>query len=456
MTAPAVARGVPTRTSGVASAPLPWADRFLLAVAIGMMSFGVTFPIYGTPPVLGLARITFFRASILVLLFLAPIWLRHITSVLSDFRVLALVLVAGLRAVSLVWSSGRASGAEQVEWFAESVLGLSLLVACAKAYPGLPRTLFWNLLGFGLLSGVAVCVQFAEYQATGAVSALPLAMSPFGVQLERTTTLVGTFYPLGAGGRILGPFQEPNATGSVMSYVGCLAIALLLDKRWKLKALSVTLLSVLACGLWASGSRQAIVAIGFTALFFAFLNSRRSTWAALIVLMLLAGAGSYVAIEGIAFLRGNLDPRSAGTLARVVQATESGDVSGGRFQNYRLLAGQLNADAFLLGRGDGFAFAADAIGAHNGYLVVLLDDGMWALGLLMAALIATFWGAFRAGRHPTEQGTDRRLSQAGLLVVVVWILLVGMNWAQLNQAFAWPFLALAFMSCARPRTVARG
>ena len=48
-------------------------------------------------------------------------------------------------------------------------------------------------------------------------------------------------------------------------------------------------------------------------------------------------------------------------------------------------------------------------------------------------------------KHALSVGEVDPLALAGPFIIISWLLMLGLNWAQLNQSFSWVFLTLAVM-----------
>jgi hypothetical protein len=297
------------------------------------------------------------------------------------------------------------------------------------------------LVVFGALSVGAIVMQFLQLQSSGSVTPLPLALSPFGIQ----ALPADGWYPLGPGNRVLGAFQEANLTGSFATYVACLALPTAVHNESPTRrALALALVTAAAVAVWASASRQAMLVLAVIVTIVALRNLRERPAIAVLAIGMLLGAGLYVYRLLSLLAAAGVDAQTAVALSRLSAATQTGDISGGRFEWYQRLFSELDEDTFLLGRGEGAAFSADVVTAHNAFLVVLFENGLWALLLLVVALAVMLRGAL-ADQRNRQAVVPRAWAEAGPLIVVTWILLIGINWAQMNQVYIWPFLTFAFV-----------
>ena len=136
------------------------------------------------------------------------------------------------------------------------------------------------------------------------------------------------------------------------------------------------------------------------------------------------------------------DPDRGDLISRFAFGVQLQDQSeGSRLYFTKRLLNSLDFSMFLFGTGEGTGEWA----AHNAYLIVLQEDGLYALILLV---LSSLFMLFKALKKPAKLSNQLKLvciEKASLLIVVTWIGTITMNWAQLNQAFPWVFLAFVIV-----------
>jgi len=137
-----------------------------------------------------------------------------------------------------------------------------------------------------------------------------------------------------------------------------------------------------------------------------------------------------------------IDPQKGDVITRWVVGFEGGDMTAGRLYFSGLLLDSLGFSTLLLGSGEGTGEWA----AHNAYLIVLQENGVWAALVLVLASFIMLQKAWKGTAITTRIRESHHLELVAPLIVVAWIVILAMNWGQLNQSFPWVFLSLAFMS----------
>ncbi len=414
--------------------PVKWGVAFLV--------FGVIFPIYGTPEgFLGLPRLTFFRLGLVVLLFDAIVYRVSLLSVVGQAPVALLCFLMVLRIASLLFTSCESfyAGATQIWWYSQGLLCLVLILSFVRRWPYLKQYLYLLIVLFGAIAALLTSYQFVEFIVSKNVFALPFSMTKYGVE----NRIYSGWYPLGPGGRAMGPFFDSNMTGSFMLLLICLLLPSISLKSVKqsLKPLFVIIISFVA--LVGSGSRHSFVIFGLVSYIYLFMILGRNHWRLrglnrmMFTIML-----SLVVIQGYRYLSSSELPSNAvSVFDRLELGIQRGDIGATRIASSKRLLSSLDCRTLLLGAGEGSGWWS----SHNAFLIVMYENGLWAVVVLFSAgylmLIKTFKDASRSIKLKLHDP----VAVAKPLIVLSWMLMLAMNWAQLNQSFPWIFIALVLM-----------
>jgi teichuronic acid biosynthesis protein TuaE len=351
-----------------------------------------------------------FRVLVAVLIFGTLTW-----ALLARprLRVAPLSLIVWLAAwlgwllLSLLWAPDKTAGFRYL-----ALLALMVVVLAATTYWGTTRQRLHALL---VVLGVALALNLLVATAEGTLG-LHLPSSAYGGQ--RITRFATGF------------FFNPNdlATYLAMS-LPFLLVGLFLTRRASLRALALLGLALSAYALLHTGSRVALVAIGFeTLLVIAVLFARgrvrhRGTIAVIGVALL----------AGLAFLAFNSSQSSLldqFQLSAVTQQVESGSGSGGS-RVALLRAGWRAALQYdLAGAGPGNAEGlvrqqpnrlGELANLHNWWMEVLVDGGLPGLVfylLFYVGLFVALWGIGRDSADPQLRflGTATSIAVAGYVI----------------------------------------
>lgn len=247
---------------------------------------------------------------------------------------------------------------------------------------------------------------------------------------------------------------------------------IIIVRRWWWRVLLAPLLLLLFAGLWISGARASILALGFAGVVVTgyLLALGRLRWR---LLMWVAAAVALV-VAADHYQPGTTDFRSETTLARLqsVLTTDLDAISAGRMRGYRTTL-RMIADRPWLGWGLGtfrfvypeyaHDFGADALAMnntwymhpHNELLHQAMELGLPALLLWIGAIAALFWktGAVLHTR-PREQAPEIWLGIAGVTVCLVswqfstnFLFPVSRFLAALYAGVLWRELAPTFAVC---------
>ena len=134
----------------------------------------------------------------------------------------------------------------------------------------------------------------------------------------------------------------------------------------------------------------------------------------------------------------------------MIDDLESGDIKGARYYNALNMLKTLSYKTLIIGEGEGEGWWS----SHNAYLIVLYENGVWSLLSLIGAGILMFLNSFKKAVKSLNFPRIDHLALASVFIVISWFLMIGINWAQLNQSFPWIFLAIAVMSTKPDKVVA--
>ncbi len=408
----------------------------LLVAGIVLCILGFAFPIYGIP--LGtIFKLTLWRAGLLVLL---PAFL-FLGVRFKDRRALQILAVflglAVMRSVSLLMTKDRAPGSQQLEWFVEGVLFLLLMTTLSSRYSGLPIRFLRIVFFVGLVSVGVMALQFIMI-SFGKLLTLPLLTTAFGFPADSRPWT----YPLSGGGRIIGAFMDPNMSGSMCAFYIATFLPFLL-MRGSSRVVHPLMLAaglVLALvGMVGTGSRQALVAAGGAFLAVLAMLAARNPRLAKAALQRVAIFAVLLIVLLTTGLFSHLITTPAGEVQQsvFVRFAAGGDITGGRLPWIREIVSSMNLGTVLFGMGEGQGILT----AHNAYLIVLNENGIVALFLLVA--LSALLPLSTARRALSQTDTfGFCMGVAGFAVSLVWIAVIFINWAQLNQSVSYMYLAL--------------
>lgn len=410
--------------------------RNLTHLAVLLICWGVAFPVYGIPTPAG--KITGLRAGLFLLMMVPGAWSNQLLNVVRNRFALMAVLIALIRMMSLLISSDRKSGIVQLEWFSEGLMTVILLLACALNNPALIAFLAKWLLVSGAMSLTFAGLQCVQLLRGAAVFALPLSTSIWGI-IDTTG-----WYPMGVDNRLIGAFQEPNQMASYSVYVATICLATLLRvNQGKWRAGLLFTFTLCAIVLWFTGSRQGLLT--FAAIFLVYCAYHYRTTGVRLPIMVVFGLflGSGVIGTSILYYSTgaiNTAEAEAHLVVRTTKEMDSGEIGGGRLQYSVKLIQSLGAETFLLGIGEG----SGEWTAHNAYLITLQEAGLLAAMLLLMLTVGLLLKNQAMLRRAIRRRTPLAFPTIGALMSLVWVMLISMNWAQLNQNQIWPFLVFVF------------
>jgi len=444
------------------SRPIPQVIRWAILLVI----IGVVFPIYGTPPgLLGLPRVTAFRLGLMVLVFSAfsyhvsifPVVIRKrfvgILCILLTFRLLSLINTY-FSALLSTNPQTFLDGTRQIFWYSEGLLCLILILAYVERWPRIRQFFFSRVIFVCAISALFSTLQFIAYEFD-VIVALPFSTTSFGVG----STFLGVgpsgpyggWYPLAPGGRIMGSFFDPNMAGSLMVFFFCLLLPLIWFAPMKRSVMALVMMVPVSFGVLGSGSRQSMLIFWVVFCVFVLMIIGRRHWLLRPVYRISFTATVFIGILLVyRYLASNLNDfglylGGGDVLSRVLVGLQDTDrfieFLGVRASSSMQMVSSYDYNVFFLGFGEGTGWWS----SHNAFLIVLYENGLWALlalcfaGLLM--LSRTFRNAGLTLRHRKRDP----LAVAGPLIIISWALMLWLNWAQMNQSFTWVFLSLAMM-----------
>ncbi len=431
---------------------------FLLSLAVFLISCALAFSIYGSPPIPQVGRLTFMRCGTGLLLLTLPLYANRVQPLFSRAVVGIFIGFLCLRWMSYIISPGKDWGTSQILWFTENITSFLLLSAACREYPKLFVLFVRCVTGAMVVSAAIMVFQYTELTVRGFVTPLPLSTSSFGVD-EFTN---GGWYPTGADNRIIGTFQDPNLAGSVLiMWMTILSFYVLRargrHRTWAFAALALGLLAVLA-----TGSRQAMVALVIAGLWLLWKKAKAGQWISVVMALAVAALAAFFVFSQVKqALQGSSGDEGPALIQRIAKAaTSEEDQTGGRVRMMQELISGLNASSLALGKGEGTGYWS----AHNAWLIVLEENGIWAVFLLLGGSITFIVYSNRFANPPPVAPHLARVNpllspmvlaarEAAPVLVGLWVFFITVNWAQLNQNACWIFLTLAFAGTVATETV---
>ena len=403
---------------------------FLIKLGIIVSVFGLVFPIYGTPSIMGLIRLTCFRLGIILCIWSVWKYRINIFLILKKKLVITILIIFSLRAISLLFSHEYYFGSKQLSWFFQGTIFFILILCFNNKYHNFKELLFRVITFIALLSGLFSIAQYI-YFLNGDILALPFSNTSWGGNISR----VGS-------ARIFGTFSDTNMMSSFFLFILLLVIPYLFFSEIKSNFFKIILsIASLIC-VFSSGSKQALfVLASVTFLLYLLTFFRLSFLKNFIFLTIFLGSSSllfnYIAsinpnsIDG--FKRGDI-------IARLVIAKTKQDFSSGRLDYYYKIYNSLDFHTLMFGAGEGSGDWA----SHNAYLIVLQENGLLCLIMLIVFSFMLIKKTLITTLNCFEYSNSLDISS--IFIVVSWILLMASNWAQMNEPFCWMFLGYAVIS----------
>jgi teichuronic acid biosynthesis protein TuaE len=351
-----------------------------------------------------------FRVLVAVLIFGSLTW-----ALLTRLRlrVAPLSLIAWLAAwlgwllLSLLWAPDKTAGFRYL-----ALLALMVVVLAATAYWGTTRERLRTLL---VVLGVALALNLLVATAEGTLG-LHLPSSVYGGQrIARFAT---------------GFFYNPNDLATYLAIcLPFLLVGLFLTRRASLKALALLGLALSAYALVHTGSRVALVAIGFeTLLVMAVLFARG--WVRHRGAIVVIGVALLAGLAFLAFNSSQSPVLNQFRLANVSQ--EVGSASGSSRVRVTLLqlgwrvalrydlagAGPGNAEDLIRQQPDR---PGDLANLHNWWMEILVDGGLPGLVFYLLFFVGLLVALWRIGRDGADDqlrylGTAAAIAVAGYII----------------------------------------
>jgi hypothetical protein len=416
-------------------------NRRFTKLAIIVCLVGFSFPIYGLPGFGGL-KLTFWRLGLalltVIVLFMGLRLQSKLALVSLGFGGAFIVI----RLASYLFSIAEDRNVTQLVWFVEGFIYLSIVTILASHYAWVLNFYLKAVLSIGFVSIGLMALQYLLLQR-GILLTLPFSDTAFGL----SSSLRPWTYPLGGSGRILGAFYEPNMSGSMCAfYIATFAPFLLAPRHhsfirrplWIGVLLTITLVS-----LFATGSRQSLVAVAITGFLIGIVAMLRGGYTlqkAIFWLCLALIAFSAIIVVNLRQpLETPFGEAQMNILARIT-LDAGGDVTGGRLYWIQELIEGITPYIAIFGIGEG----AGILTAHNAFLIVFNQNGVFGLLLLMLFASGLFFASVRLtlSQRPSLIFFS---GIASICIVATWIGLIFMNWAQLNQSLSFMYLAIPFL-----------
>lgn len=418
----------------------------LLKCGVIFVTAGICFPIYGIP--IGFVRLMLFRIGLIFLMVAFPFWEGTLLNVLRDFRIKCMLMLFVFRFFSLILTSAHylsavaIQGAIQLAWFFEGFLCLIILLACIKRYPDLLNFLFKCLLFFGTAAAIVTVQQFVEWKVAGHITDLPLAMSIFGRQTGggEGSELLFEY------GRIMGSFTEPNQAGTLMVFLICLLLPLCFSSKKRKRLITGGILGLAVISIWASASLQSAVTFILVLSLYSFNLFRRKLFLWIFFIVFIC-AGIVFTVSTLSVDQYDPQLQISGLDQRILLRMVSGDFSSGRVFNSQLIIESLDKRVLLFGQGEG----SGEWSAHNAFLIVLQENGIWALTFLILGSASLLFRTQRNLKSLPSLDTPYHILESAPLLSLSWICFITFNWAQLNQSASWVFLAIALAGQFSPK-----
>jgi len=422
-------------------------------IAVLLCLFGFAFPIYGFP-LIGYFKLTFWRIGLFILVILLPFyWPGSLTNRKSTIILFYAFVFFIARSWSYFFSSYEGKIISQLVWYFEGIIYLLIIFALANRYKNMFMFYIRSSFFIGFLSIGLIFLQFilARY---GQLFKLPFSESSFGISVNfRAWT-----YPL-YGGRIIGSFFEPNMAGTMCAlfYVFFFPLFFLpSENRVVNKHLLFISLVICLLALYSTGSRQSFLSVVIISIIFILIkkgnpiSSLRTKILRYFTILFFTLGVLYIGglfskfitpfgeTQENVILRSHIDET-------VVDNSKHGNPYYPRSYFYHLILSKLKVENIPFGEGEGSSTQAGVITVHNAFLITLFEMGVVGLFLLI-----TFLGIFLKSTwisYKRYRGNPNVLyCLSSVFVVIAWIILIFINWAQLNQSVSYFFLAYPIIS----------
>jgi len=400
----------------------------LVVLLTGIAILGAFFPVYGIP--FGPIKLTVFRLGVF------PLVMTQLGSLFKDNKRLTILftLFFLMRLFSLIWAEDMSNGIKQLDWFFEGCCLLFSVKAALNKYPDFEKIFTWLVITIGGVAILFIFLQAILYFGMGYKIYVPFTQNiPELASDEQFWN-----YPIYGAGRIIGPFYEPNMSGSMCCYYFALLLPLVTGIAKKYRKWLVLPVIILVAASLFTGSRQSAVSIVLsTFIYFAYFakNKARALMVfAIIILILSAVLIKYWDLVSTLFEESeNVLSRFSGGSG----GSDDSDISGGRFAYMERVWAEFGLSHLLFGAGEGVTHG----GGHNVFLAVFLENGIFTFFVFLIMLWKLWKTALTSyKRNPIP------INVSSCLIVISWVFLMFVNWAQLNQSQSFVYLCFIFLS----------
>lgn len=399
----------------------------LVVLLTGMTILGAFFPVYGIP--FGPIKLTVFRLGVF------PLVITQLATLFKDNKRLTtfFVLFFFMRMFSLVWAEDISNGIKQLDWFFEGCCLLFSANAAFNKYSDFGNVFFKLVVFIGAISISFLFLQALCYFGFGYKLYVPFTQNIPEIAVGEQYWN----YPIYGAGRIVGSFYEPNMSGSMCSYYFALLLPFLTSNRRKIsKLLLVPMLLIVISSLF-TGSRQSVVCIVIVLVIYFYYFTRNK----IRVLMSLLFVSILVTIFAIQYWDtiAVFFEESDNVISRF-DSEAGGDISGGRIDFMKDVWNNYDLISFIFGVGEGVTYG----GGHNVFLAVFVENGIFTLFVFIIML----WKLWKSS-FTNYKKFPSALNISSCLLVISWVFLMFVNWAQLNQSLSYVYLCFVFLSISK-------
>ena len=391
---------------------------------------GAFFPVYGI--YVGSSKLTLFRLGVF------PLLLTQAGSLFKYNKKLLYIIIVFfiMRLFSLAWSDDIDNGIKQLFWFFEGSCLMFSANAALNRYSDYGKVFLNLTIAIGAVSISYILLQTIFYFGMGYK-----LFVPFTQNLPELAE-GGQYwnYPIYGTGRIIGAFYDPNMAGSMCCYYFALLFPFATQKNKYIKWLVIPLLLILIASIF-TGSRQSAVGIILCVIvYFLYFSKNRSKsflYFVIIIAAISIFASQYFDSYSILFedsenVFSRFERNSGGDTAT--------DISGGRFSYMEKVWKEYGFSNFFFGVGEGVTHG----GGHNVFIAVFLENGIFTLLVFLWMLGRFVNSSFKSYIH-----YPLPINNSSCLIIISWIFLMLVNWAQLNQSLSFVYLCFVFLSSSK-------
>jgi hypothetical protein len=385
---------------------------------------GLNAPIYGIT--LGFLKLSLFRIGLIVsLIYLISSNINNL-KINKIFIYFFLFLIARFISSLLTFNF---DSFNQWIWFFEGVLFLFFMYNFLIINKDdLRFFLFVNFI-IGLISIIFIVIQGFLF-LNAKIWAIPFSIGNFGMS---PSSIENIDYPLGTSGRIIGLFLDPNITGSFLLFFYILYLTnpnIIFNKPNKTFNLFLILLILIA--LIFTGSRQNIIIfmIIMSINYFSFNHLNN-------FLKIIFSLSFFLFFLYFVFLKIDISDWLNIFLLRF--NNDEVDFTSGRLTNTYNTLFNLDFKTFVIGYGEGHygdKLSSSEVAPHNGFLFTLIESGLLGLISLIYLLFKLF------SLISVDNYDYSRISK---YILFSWIILIFINWAQLNQGISFLYIAIILL-----------